>query len=217
MRFAVQTSDRNTHEGQTILWYATMAKLERMMVGRATGVEKGWVPVGRVPWVEEVLGGVEVPDYYPAFLEGWLHRKLWRQDDWPHHRCFVKPADRHKRFTGFVTRGGWKGRKRGPLWVSEIVAFVSEWRYYVAYGKVLAAKWGSGVESEPPALPIDWPPTYSGAVDFGLLDNGKVALIEANSPFSCGWYGSVTEGAVYAEWLALGWQYMLEKRANDRA
>lgn len=209
MKFALSLQSRNDHEGKTVAAHCSLNCIPWTVVRKPSECPSDAIPVGNVPWVSEVLGRNVTPDYYPDFLQSWIHRKIWQAQKWPHfHRVFVKPADCHKRFTGFVTNGTWKGRKRGPLWCSEVVQFVSEWRYYVANGRVIAAKWGSGVECEPPHLEIKWPMDYCAAVDFGSFENGKIALIEANSPFACGWYGPMGEGAVYAQWLSAGWEYM---------
>ena len=211
MKFAVQSADRNSHEGQTVVWFCSINNVDRAIVHNPKDVPPGYVPVGRVDWVEQILGHPVRPDYYPSFLQSWLHRKIWQPDSWPHNRVFIKPADRHKRFTGFVTKGGWKGKKKGPWWASEVVQFVDEWRYYVCRGEVRAAKWGSGidqVEKPAPALSVAWPADFCVAVDFGTFPDGRIALIESNSPFSCGWYGSVIEGTVYAHWLADCWEWL---------
>jgi len=46
-----------------------------------------------------------------------------------------------------------------------------------------------------------------------MLYNGKLALVEANHPFACGWYGK--EHEIYLEWLSKGWEYMLKNDHND--
>ncbi len=222
MSFALQAGDKQSHEIQTVALTCNYHRIERRFFVRPKEVPPGWVPVGSVDWVEQVLGWSEVPDYYPEFLQPWLHRRVWRLDTWPHgKRLFIKPADRHKRFTGFVTAGnpGWKGSKRGPFWCSDVVQFVSEWRAYVAGGVVLAFKWNSGIEAEAPLNEIQgvpWPPGYCGAVDFGRLSDGRLALIEANSAFSCGWYGSMstTDGEIYCKWLEAGWLYLTSRGAR---
>lgn len=205
--FALSLASRNDHEGQTIAAYCSLNQIPWRVVAKPSDVPADHVPVGAVDWVSKVLGGEQEPDYYPAFLQSWLHRKVWRADKWPlGHRVFIKPSDRHKRFTGFVTRGTWKGKKKPPFWCAEIVQFVSEWRWYVAAGEVIDAKWGSGEERPVPDLNINWPRDYYAAVDFGLLSTGQIALIESNSAFSCGWYGTMSQGANYAKWLAAGWE-----------
>ena len=208
MKFALHSAYKNDHEGSTIAWYCSMNRIPYRIYERARDVPPDCVPVGSVKWVEQVLGRIETPDYYPDFLAPWLHRKIWRADKWPlGHRVFIKPSDRHKRFTGFVTNGTWKGKKKGPYWCSEVVRFVSEWRWYISRGQIIDARWGSGEQELPvPDLDIEWPSDYSAAVDFGLLDNGKIALIESNSPFACGWYGPINQGTTYIRWLTEGWE-----------
>jgi hypothetical protein len=209
VKFALSYAQKDDHEGQTVHVYCVLNGIEYRVFQRPKDVPPDYIPVGNVPWVSDVLGRVETPDYYPEFLQPWLRRKVWRADKWPYgHRVFIKPADRHKRFTGFVTTGTWKGKRKPPYWCSEIVRFVSEWRWYVAGGQVYDAKWGSGEEAPVPDLKIDWPADYYAAVDFGLLDSGQIALIESNSPFACGWYGRVDEGETYVRWLAASWAHL---------
>jgi hypothetical protein len=195
-------------------------------------VPRGALAFGDVAWVESVLAShVHVADaraaprealasFCPAFLAPWLKRRVWRQDAWPLGlREFVKPADRHKRFTGFVTHGTWRGKRKGPFWCSEVVAFTNEWRFYVAHGKVVATHWYRGHASPCPAPPLDiaWPPDFCGAVDFGSLSNGSVALVEANPPYACGWYGPPSDVRVFAAWLSCGWAWATGARLCTQA
>jgi hypothetical protein len=124
---------------------------------------------------------------------------------------FVKPADKHKRFTGLITKGGYIKKKRGPYWCSEVVKFINEWRYYIANGKVLTGEWYWGDEVNTPDAPelnITIPNTFCGTLDFGTLDTGELALVEAHPPYSCGWYGK--NNSLYVEWLIKGWKYLNE-------
>jgi len=152
---------------------------------------KECVPCGTVKWCEKFLPKEKtVPDYYPEFLKEHLHRKVWRADKWPlGARVFIKPADRHKRFDGFITSGGYRKKKKGPYWCSEVVTFMNEWRYYVSDGKVMIAEWYQGDEvnePDPPRLEFDLPDNFCGALDFGTLKTGQLALVEANAPYACG-------------------------------
>lgn len=210
MKFAISSQSRHDHEASTVVWYCSINNLEYRVVGHPSDVQPGFVPVGNVQWVTSVLGRPIVPDYYPKFLFGLLYRKVWQEDKWPYgRRVFIKPSDTHKRFTGFVTTGTWKGKKKPPYWCSDVVQFTTEWRWYVCCGKVYATRYGSGVEAPPPSLDIAWPADYSGAVDFGLLSTGEVALIESNAPgIATGWYGTISEGAAYVNWLAACWQHL---------
>jgi hypothetical protein len=175
---------------------------------------EGYIPCGTVEWCDQFLPKEKrIPDYYPEFLKDHLHRKVWRADTWPlGQKVFIKPSNFHKRFTGFVTSGGYRKKKKGPFWCSDIVSFTNEWRYYVAEGKVIVAEWYQGdeiSEPDPPELNIKLPSDYCGALDFGILTSGEFALVEANSPYACGWYGK--KHALYAEWLIKGWEYLTRK------
>jgi hypothetical protein len=206
--FAVQ----KTHcdwEGKCLAIVGALEQIPCKLVHTPKEVEEGWIPSGTVPWVTSILGKEVKPDYFPIFLKNWVSRKIWTEEKWPLSKIFIKPADRHKRFTGFITSGKWRGKKKGPFVCSEIVKFVDEWRYYISYGKVLGGYWYWGDGDEPkeaPDLNIIYPDNWCGTADFGMLDNGKIELIECHPPFACGWYGKKHEQ--YAEFLTLGWQYL---------
>jgi hypothetical protein len=198
-------------EETAILNHCILNKIPYKICHKPEDSPEGYMPCGTVEWVEKFLPKEKtVPDYYPEFLKGSLYRSVWRTDTWPlGKKVFIKPADRHKRFTGVITSGGYRKKKRGPYWCSDIVVFTNEWRYYVADGKVLVGEWYSGDEvNEPdaPELNIAIPAGYCGALDFGTLTTGEFALVEANSPYACGWYGKKHE--LYSEWLIKGWKYL---------
>lgn len=172
-------------------------------------VPANWVPSGTVAWVSEVFGRVVKPDYYPSFLSSWLKRNVWLTYEWPLETVFVKPARQHKLFNGGVsTKIKRQKDKKGPFWCSDIVHFKNEWRYYVSYGKVLTAEWylGKDENKAAPTLNIAWPENWCGAADFGELDNGDIALVEANAPFACGWYGK--QNLLYAQFITEGWKWL---------
>lgn len=179
---------------------------------RPVEAPSNWVAVGDVPWCEAVLGRRVMPDYYPDFLRRQVSRRIWRTDKWPiGHRVFIKPADEHKRFTGFVTSGTWKGKKRGPYWCSEIVSFRDEWRYYVTNGQVVAAHWYAGAHGTPrpaPPLAVEWPDDWCGSVDFGETNDGRFELVEAHAPMATGWYGTLAEAETFVAWQTAGWRWL---------
>lgn len=212
--FALQRDTKSitcNKEDTAIINYCVLKSIPYKFCNRAEDRPEGYIPCGSVRWCENFLPKEKtVPDYYPEFLKDHLYRKVWRSDSWPlGERVFIKPADRHKRFTGFCTNGGYRKKKKGPYWCSEIVKFVNEWRYYIADGKILTGEWYDGDEvntPEAPELGITVPGNYCGAVDFGLMVTGELALVEANSPYACGWYGKRNE--LYIEWLVKGWEYL---------
>ena len=198
-------------EESAVLNYCILNRIPYKLCTRPEHRPEGFIPCGTVDWCDLFLPKEKtVPDYYPEFLKDHLHRKIWRTDKWPMMSgIFVKPADRHKRYNGFLSLGGFLKKKRGPHWCSDIVHFTNEWRYYVADGKVLAGEWYDGDDINTPDAPelnIDIPADYCGALDFGTLSTGEFALVEANCPYACGWYGKQNE--LYVEWLIKGWEYL---------
>ena len=183
-------------------------------------VEKDYIPCGSVEWCEKLLGQHIKPEYYPIWLNHFLHRKVWVSEEWILGRkLFVKPSDRYKRFTGFVTTGTYKKKKKPPFWYSEIVTFENEWRCYVTDGIVKACEWYYGDEINTPEISITGdviktlqlfiPPMYSGALDIGYIKSiGELAVIESQHPFACGWYGKQEDDYKYFQWLIDGWIYM---------
>ncbi|WP_371436243.1 ATP-grasp domain-containing protein [Polaromonas sp.] len=130
-----------------------------------------------------------------------------------------QPAEGWKRFTGTVLENESSLREFGisvnqPVWWSEPVKWLSEWRAYCAGGEVLDFQ-------RCPHTPVDGPTPsmdvvaraaaamfnrqdrISGIIlDFGVLDTGQTALVEANDGFSFGAYGEVSAKTVWAVWTA---------------
>jgi len=209
--FALSSKDRGSKEQMAISITANMDKIPCRIFHNTKDIPDNWIPCGSVEWCESYIGKRFKPDYYPDFLQDYLHRKVWETNEWIlGKKVFIKPSDRYKRFTGFVTSGGHKGKRKGPYWCSEVVRFINEWRYYIANGRVLSGEWYSGDEINAPDAPdlkIDFPSEYCGAVDFGMTDNDQLVLVEANHPFACGWYGKKHE--IYTEWIVEGWRYIV--------
>lgn len=174
---------------------------------------RAWVPVGNVWFCETQMQSVGVhvpkPDYYPDFLLHMMHREHTTVELAP-GRWFVKPANGYKQFQSFEA-------VRPRVYLSEVVNFVQEWRYYVANGKVLYTGWYKGSDDDEPApdlKDVDWPEGFCGAVDFGRLDSGEIALVESHHPYACGHYGH-SDGESYAEWLYQGWNYIVKLTEDE--
>jgi hypothetical protein len=171
--------------------------------------------VGTVEFCEQAFGRSLTPDFYPYWLRDWWCRDIASGGGYFLHDRFCKPSWRYKIHepriytVGEVVPFGW--------WASQVVKFVREWRYYIADGEVLAAgEYGNDDEGEEaPKLDIEWPAGFCGAVDFGRLDTGEIALVESHHPFACGWYGEASDCELYAMWLQLGWEYLLRGCGND--
>lgn len=191
--------------------------------------QRGDVVAGSVKFVRAALKalGKEPPTQnpYPDAMRPWLRRKVWPvaslgralDQELP---VFVRPANRWKRFTGFVAESHsppqvYGVSRREPVWCSEVVRFVSEWRCYVVANELRHigfAKYGGDRGRRPnehviahaiSAFKPFAPSAY--AVDFGVLDSGTTALIELNDGFSVGAYDGVT-AEVYWDLIATRWR-----------
>lgn len=156
---------------------------------------------------------------YPASLETYLGRRVWKstlrevlqQKEW---NLFMKPVHT-KLFTGKVIRKfgdfiGLKYEEEVPVWCSEVIELVTEWRCFIRYKSVLdvrryTGRWDSQldasiVEGAVKAY-VDQPAAYS--LDFGVDANGKYYLVEVNDGYSLGSYGM--EPMRYAKLLSARW------------
>lgn len=212
--FAVQKQTCD-HEGKTLAVFCGINQIPIKFIYKTNEIPVDYIPSGTVNWITEALGVESIkPNYFPDFLKDWVKRNIWEEEKWPLKKVFIKPADKHKRFTGFITSGTYSKKKRGPFICSDIVHFKNEWRYYISNGKVLGAYWyygDSDIEIPAPKLNIEYPNDWCGTADFGELNNGDIALIECHPPFACGWYGGYSKAEEYAEFLTLGWQWLKEK------
>jgi len=192
---------------------------------RALGVEccctsqflPGDVPVGDVPYCESVMvaHGIAVPrpDFYPVWLSGWMHRDRYYVPEGTivavsGRSWFIKPAGAYKTEPARILPA-YHPFPQGYYVASEVVQFTQEWRYYVTDGQVVTTGWYDGDNEDEPApqlTGIDWPSDFCGAVDFGRLDTGEIALVESHHPYACGWYGDDEE--LFLLWLIAGWEYL---------
>lgn len=175
----------------------------------------GHIPIGDVPFCEAAIPHRKrmqldkIIDFYPMFLHRWRHRKIkliYVDKSTKLTEGFYKRATEWKSDwpSQLVYKGGDIPNNFYYYW-SEPVTFTQEWRYYIAEGKVITTGWYSGEDEDEPApeLNIPWHSHYNGAVDFGRLDDGRIALVEAHAPFACGWYGDKHED--YVTWQILAW------------
>lgn len=161
---------------------------------------------------------------YPATLQGFLNRKVWQstletlqqQDTW---NVFIKPVQT-KLFAGKVIRrfGDFIGLKYDqdvPIWCSEPVELITEWRCFVRYRTVLDARryhgrWDSRLDADwverAIATYTDQPVAYS--LDVGVDAQGKHYLIEVNDGYSLGTYG--IQAVAYAKFLSARWSELTQ-------
>jgi hypothetical protein len=145
------------------------------------------------------------PDPYPPPLRAYLHRHVEMKPmktalaflERTGESLFIKPADRWKSFTGFVTEDSadirFNGASRNQnVWVGEVVEFVSEWRVYVLEGIVrhpafyhgaVNARVSAEVVEAAVAQYVAAGAPAGFAIDFGVLKSGETTLIEPTMAF----------------------------------
>jgi len=155
---------------------------------------------------------------YPVCLEPFLRRNIRRATMRNAHRLcvddkvvppvFIKPVTGHKEFDGHViscfrdtikTAGWLQQAPDMEVWISDVVEFISECRYFVNRGQVVGVGHYRG---DPLKLPDghvvrhavkvyedseEAPVAYT--IDFGVLSNGETVLVEVNDGFAFGVYG----------------------------
>lgn len=211
---------------------ASESQVERSKFLMAPGI----VPVGSVPFVKHALRqmGKSLPEHtpYPSELSHLLYRNVQKMRSLRDakeivnegRRLFIKPADGWKRFTGFVAEFGDDYRFNGasaskPVWISDAVTFVSEWRAYVVDGEVIDVRFADhgGDRTVEPNLDVinkAVSALYQAGlapngfvIDFGVLDTGETALIEMNDGFSFGAYDDLPPETYWAvtvkRWMQL--------------
>lgn len=199
-----------------------------------TDTRQASLVAGSIPFVEAALKqrGISIPDIdcYPATLKPFIHRETRRStlDRAIAHvetrgtPIFIKPAARSKRFTGFVLEHSFDRRiegisRREPIYFCDPVDFVSEWRAYVVARELRATVVYDGqcdirpdsnvinaaiaAMAEDPFLPASY------AVDFGVLSDGRTALVEMNDGFSVGAYPGLDDD-VYLAMIESRWLEM---------
>jgi hypothetical protein len=167
---------------------------------------------GSIGFVQTALTKLDfkIPEHndYPDCLSKFYGRKITEStidkisnnpELW---NVFVKPKDKLKKFTGrhikttydLIGCGDIEGDV--PIWVSEPVEFISEWRVFVRYKEILGVKLYKG----------DWRNQYDYkiieaavnsyenapagyALDFGLTADGRFLIVEVNEGYAIGNYG----------------------------
>ena len=137
--------------------------------------------------------------------------------------CFIKPARDHKLFTGFVWSDTAEGRRDAvavhddiPVWVSDPVRFVSEYRTFVLEDEILDCRRYKGDWSKAPNRKIVEqavdklkgvaPVAY--CVDFGVTHDGATLLVEMNDGYAMGPYGLAPPQ--YACMITARWRQLIQ-------
>lgn len=175
-----------------------------------TDLSRGDVVVGFIGQVRTAWEnlGITPPEEidYPEEIRSFLGRDVWKStlhkiytDDslWP---VFVKPVI-GKQFNGTLITSlkdmiGLGSQEDREIWCSTPVKFVSEWRCYVKYGKLIDCRRYKGDITISPNYSIinrcieeykSQPAAYG--IDFGITEDGQTLLIEANDGYAMGSYG----------------------------
>ena len=149
--------------------------------------------------------GLNVPVYdYPIELKEFYGRKIYAgvlgeivniPDNWGK---FIKPKAGSKVFTGRVVNGTRDLIGIGlpfdyPIWISDIVEFIAEWRCFVLDGQVLDvrpytgdyhAHFDASVIDEAISCWKDAPIAYG--LDIGVTSDGRTLVVEVNDGYAYG-------------------------------
>lgn len=211
------------------------------------------MPVGSVEFVSECFSvmGIDLPNWltYPEELEEFLHRKTkirsatyLRMQNFSQGLAkpvFIKPV-KLKLFNGFVF---YPSRKREDydehdqeqldivmsldsssiLYVSEVVDFQSEWRYYIDDNKIIgSARYDDGPDAAlAPEMDVvlqmieAMPMSHPYTLDVGRLSTGGTALVETNDAWAIGLYGRALEPKAYLNFLGKRWKSIVEKHLTS--
>lgn len=220
-------------------WHVEWGMLKNLRRNRID-VASADLVVGSIPFVLTSLrqrGVSEIADdCYPEVLRPYLLRDVRKaklRQVIAHAEgygapLFVKPATRTKRFTGFVLDTPFDPRLGGvpsseDVWACDPVDWCSEWRAYVVDGVVEHLSFCEGDRDVVPDLTIirraaaelaEDPLSPSAcALDFGVLADGRTALVEMNDGFSLGAYEDVPK-EVYFGLLLSRWRQLADSGAD---
>lgn len=167
---------------------------------------------GSISFVQAALKklNLQIPEHndYPDSLLKYYGRKITKStidiisnnpELWD---VFVKPRGKLKKFTGrhikttYDLIGCGDREYDVPVWVSEPVRFITEWRVFVRYKEILGVKLYKGdwrnqydykIIEEAVNAYENAPAGY--AIDFGLTADGRFLIVEVNEGYSIGNYG----------------------------
>ena len=212
------------------------------------------VPVGSVQFVERAMrqcgfkkpAGITYPE--PLRAKGFFLRDITPVLLYdlppldPQRPCFIKPAG-VKTFDGFVHKDHGNAALNAhrdeqlavmgalacttPVFISDEVRFVSEWRVYVHRHAVAGiARYDpnegacTGPDPKWVAQVINYyrnsgqaPVAYG--LDVGQLEDGRWAIVEVNDAWALGLYSDMTDHARYFQMLTDRW-LQIKKPARDR-
>jgi hypothetical protein len=199
-----------------------------------------FTPVGSVDFCKEamLIQGIQFPNFstYPSALRTYFGRNISATNVGvireTQQSIFVKPIST-KLFTGFIWPQDGEDKEAllslpdcTMLWCSDVVNFVSEWRYYICNGFILGyGRYDDGDDNAPvPDINIvksavidfengDAPAGYG--LDFGVLDTGETVLVEANDGWALGLYKDSCPPRDYIRLLESRWKELRTTAVNN--
>lgn len=195
-----------------------------------------YLPVGSVEFVRAymVANGITEPyaNPYPSELYSFLKRsvitilKFFLRDE--DDKVFIKPKQT-KLFTGFVFNSKYDDHDieqlavlatlpiTAELFMSSIVEWNSEWRYYIKDRKILGkGRYDDGPDewAEPDITVVQAAVEKSldstCCLDFGVLSTGETALVERNDAWAIGLYEDALDAKTYLDFLKSRWEEIIE-------
>lgn len=236
MKTNIIVQNVSTVETRTVLHAIALSDDYNLIRSDISEVSKfNGIPVGSVEFVRAYMKSHDIKEPeinpYPISTFRYLKRNVQKRRgingyDLP-DRFFVKPT-KLKLFTGFVfesyaksyddfTREQLEILSKHPsndYWISNVVDFCSEWRYYIQNNEIIGyARYDDG-EDESPEPKIGIVTEYKNllgiktpyVLDFGVLSNGETALVEFNAPWAIGLYQGALTPTEYLNFLIEGWR-----------
>jgi hypothetical protein len=193
------------------------------------------LPVGQIPLMLAIFTQCGIAyshlDYVPREVMPFAARRIWtstlgeaREVVARGDMLFVKPSEgTPRRFKGQVLRTFRDLIRTAscdasmPVWCSELVDFVSEYRVYVCEREIVGIKHYSGdfrIFVDPKTIDaalLAYTTQPSGfGIDFGVTRDGRTLIVEQNDGFSLGSYG--LHPVTYAKLLETRWLELLSGR-----
>ena len=145
---------------------------------------------------------VDYPEELTYALGRSMHRGLLEEVRASISPVFVKPVE-HKAFSGFLWTGDRASRMRVvtqhddcPVWISDPVDFVSEYRSFIFHGDIVGCRLYKGDWSKAPDRTVVETAALhckhlgsAFCLDWGVTSDGRTLLVEKNEGYSFGHYG----------------------------
>lgn len=165
-----------------------------------------------------IPSNIDYPDQLKEFLGRYMRQGTLGEVRHSFNKVFIKPDVDHKLFTGFVWSGDEDSRRKivtlpdeVPIWISDPVIFLSEYRTFILDNKILDCRkykgdWGISPDRKIIESAVEKMYEHSSrafCLDFGVTDTGETLLVEMNEGFSMGHYGM--HPVNYARMLSARW------------